>query len=122
MTGSHGDTHDPTGSADSDPLYEISRRAWQTNRRRAAQLAEIVAELDDEGVLPDDRRQLAASLSHQLVGSAGTFGHAVVSESARRIETLLVELPALVPAGRAELRRLVHDVRDTLEQGPAHDS
>lgn len=106
-----------------DPLREINLRAWTTNRRRVDQLAEILAHLRSAGQVSPDKRNLATSLIHQLIGSAGTFGHDAVSEPARRIELLLGALPVLVPAGSdelAELDDLVRDVRDTLEQEPRH--
>jgi HPt (histidine-containing phosphotransfer) domain-containing protein len=108
-----------------DPLRDISRRAWQTNQRRADQLVLLVSELRDQlradGTVSEDRRERATTLTHQLVGSAGTFGYAQVSATARRIEGLLLQLPALEPDGFAELTQLVKGVRDSLQHEPSTD-
>lgn len=105
-----------------DPIHAINLRAWETNRLRAAQLVEIVSGLRDIGQLSTEERDRATSLTHQLIGSAGTFGHEAVTELARRIEVLLAVLPALVPAGITELDDLTRGVCDELREKPSQDS
>ncbi len=99
-------------------LRELSLRAWRNNRRRAERLTTLVSELGDGGEPTTARRELALSLSHDLVGSAGTFGHAKVSETARRMETMFARMPDLSADDLAELAGLCDRIQASLAEEP----
>ncbi|HMR21031.1 MAG TPA: Hpt domain-containing protein [Micropruina sp.] len=74
-----------------DAVYRtLANRAWETNRGRAAELAELVAEWDRTGALAAERREHGRALAHSLRGSAGTFGHDAAADAADELERLLV--------------------------------
>ncbi len=67
-------------------LAEIAAQAGQTNRRRVEDLGDAV---DRWASLDTDERTAAIGLAHALAGSAGTFGYAGVSVTARDLEACL---------------------------------
>lgn len=70
--------------------YEaIARKAWDTNRARAAELSNLIAEWSRTGACTPAQREHARAVAHSLRGSAGTFGHEVASRAAGELETLL---------------------------------
>ncbi|HEY5821205.1 MAG TPA: Hpt domain-containing protein [Propionibacteriaceae bacterium] len=71
-------------------VRSIGDHARTVNLARAAGLGEA---LDDAagGRLHDGRRRAAAELAHQLVGSAGTFGFAGVSDLAAQLERFFAD-------------------------------
>lgn len=74
-----------------DAVYRtLANRAWETNRGRAAELAELVAEWHRAGALAGERREHGRALAHSLRGSAGTFGHDAAADAADELERLLV--------------------------------
>jgi len=66
-------------------VRSIGVHARSVNLHRAGRLADVLATLDG-GRLDDDQRQVATTLAHQLVGSAGTFGFAGASQLAAELE------------------------------------
>lgn len=103
-----------------DVLQRITEDACRSNQDRLARLEVAVGRLA-EGTLDAEGRHEAATVAHQLVGSAGTFGHPRVSALARELHTMLD--PAATAAaevseeGPAELAgaalALVRRIRDT---------
>lgn len=92
----------------------IGDHARTVNLTRAAGLERA---LDDAalGVLVDNRRHAAAELAHQLVGSAGTFGFAGVSDLAAELERFLaggVYDPEQLETARAHLGAIVNQLHD----------
>lgn len=71
-------------------VRSIRDHARSVNLHRAGRLAEVLATLGD-GRLGDDQRQVATTLAHQLVGSAGTFGFAGASELAAELEQFFTD-------------------------------
>jgi len=66
-------------------LESIGSAARRTNQARVKQLGQALDSLR-RGDLGPAERQRVAQVAHQLVGSAGTFGYANVSERARQLE------------------------------------
>lgn len=117
-------SHPQEAIDEADPFRQLSRRALVTNRRRAAELAAVVADLaaHRDRTASDDpalaaHRDLAASLSHEIVGSAGTFGYAEVSDLARRMEVLL----STGTWDADELVRAAAQIGRALERPPSPD-
>lgn len=73
-----------------DAAYQaLARRAWDTNRGRAGELAAIVTEWRRAGVLTAEQRESGRSVAHGMRGSAGTFGHDRAARAAEELEELL---------------------------------
>lgn len=68
----------------------IGAHARSVNLHRAGRLAEVLDTMGG-GRLEDDQRQVATTLAHQLVGSAGTFGFAGASQLAAELERFFVD-------------------------------
>lgn len=113
------------GAPDGDVFRRLNLQAWQRNRDRARRLTEVVAELGDgASEAPGPPRRpwaMARTLAHEIVGSAGTFGHPHASELARRIEELLAPAPQLSAAALAELTPLAARVEQALASEPSVD-
>ena len=71
-------------------VRSIGDHARSVNRHRAGRLAQVLATMDG-GRLDDDQRQVATTLAHQLVGSAGTFGFAGASQLAADLERFFAD-------------------------------
>jgi HPt (histidine-containing phosphotransfer) domain-containing protein len=90
-----------------DPLFEaLAARSRLTNIDRVEQIARLLAHCRDQGrTAPEDCVRLA-DLAHQVVGSAGTFGYAPVSDLGRDFEELLARSDEPSAAVLAELDEL----------------
>ncbi len=109
----------PRGASESltdDPFFAaLAARSRRTNIDRVEQLAQLLASCRESQHA--DRAQVSrlAELAHQVVGSAGTFGFAEVSDLGRDFEQVLArsadptvgdlaELDALAAAMLGDLR------------------
>ena len=87
-------------------MAAIAARALARNRVRVAELAAILAL-----GLPEDRRDDAHALAHQVAGSAGTFGRDDASVIARRVMEAIAAGASASDAGvdLAALERALED-------------
>lgn len=88
-----------------DRLHEIRLRAWERNRGRAGELAAVVERSRAAGAMAKADRTRARALTHQLIGSTGTFGHDSVGQVLGRVQQLLADGPD-EPAELGDDRRL----------------
>ena len=73
-----------------DAFQALARRAWESNRARAAELNDVLARWRGAGELTDEQRERGRAVAHSLRGSAGTFGHDRAADLATELEELLV--------------------------------
>lgn len=107
-----------------DPLHEIRLRAWQRNRTRAGDLAAVIARSRRAGTMTSADRTHARALTHQLIGSTGTFGHDTVSQILGRVRQLLDDRPApgaQITDDLDELHEVVERANQLLGQHPSGD-
>lgn len=101
-----------SSSGGAEPLAEdtflevLSARSRRTNLDRVEKLTQVLAGCRGRGQLQRDDVDRLAELAHQVVGSAGSFGFAGVSELGRDFEEVLAR--SAEPTGRVldELDRL----------------
>jgi len=75
----------PEALAEERLLAAFERRATAANLDRVVRVAALL-ERGETGTLDEAGRPEAESLAHQVVGSAGTFGHPAASLDAARLE------------------------------------
>lgn len=68
----------------------LARRAWDTNRGRAAELTALVADWRRAGVLTAAQQEHGRAVAHSLRGSAGTFGHEAAADAAGELQELFI--------------------------------
>ena len=106
----------PVTIAEKEVLRTIGKRARAVNLDRARRLTELLDRAAGNA-LDEDERTEAQTLAHQIVGSAGTFGFAGVSELAVEVEDYFTRV---VPDERrlARVRQAVAEVVEQLAPGP----
>ncbi|MHC5737865.1 response regulator [Nostoc sp.] len=98
------------------------QQMWQDSQERLqnqlAKLEEAIAHLFTNTLTPD-RRQLAYTLAHRLIGSLGAFGMQQAAEFARQIERNFKTPTAAVQSEEAvQLKSLLGQLRQVIQQLP----
>jgi len=98
-------------------VESIGGHARSVNQTRAGRLSQALDEVATGRWDEADRRE-AAEIAHQLVGSAGTFGFAGVSQLAGEIERYFLEADLDDPVRLATARDQVRRLQEELLAGP----
>lgn len=110
-----------TGTPSAQPLLASVSALWEKFRdltlRRVATVEDAAVALL-EGSLDPELRRAAERDAHKLAGSAGTFGFAAASRSAREAEQLLEGTAPLDAAATLRLSELTVSLRRELEGRP----